>query len=249
MGINNKYLEKYKDAYTGLPTIRPALTFEPTSPYYRQEEWRWVLDCFVPGVRPNLYKISNYGRVYSYVKSPCYPNGGIMIPSKNEKGYHQINLGTIPDYNKRNKVCCKVARLVMLHFRFVENCYLYEVDHLDGNKDNNTIWNLEWVTPQENTHRAIINGQRSICTHNNCNTVLLTDEQAYQLFAEADRIDPIYYEGLSKKYGVTVQYIDSLVRGYVRPYIANMYYSKHTHVPSDHLESIRNKIKDINNLN
>ena len=35
------------------------------------------------------------------------------------------------------------------------------VDHLDGNKRNNCVENLEWVTQKENVHRCIAKGQFS----------------------------------------------------------------------------------------
>ena len=113
----------------------------------------------------------------------------------------------------------------MLHFRFRSDCYLLEVDHKDCNKDNNCLWNLEWVTPQENVHRAIHNGLRDIsCTTND--SVLLTNEEAYILYEEAKTGD---IKELSNKYNVSEDYILKLLEGVIRPYIANKYYKNHNH--------------------
>lgn len=199
--------------------------FEQSSPYYHQEEWREVLPIFVPGVKPATYWISNYGRVYTNLKSPTYPNGGIMIHSINQKGYHQINLRS--EDGKRN-ICVKISRLVMLHFRFVPGCHLLEIDHLDGNKDNNTLWNFEWVTPNINTHRAIKNHLRPI----SCNTdyyneeksTLLSDEQAVELFYR--NLNGENLEILTQTYKVSKEYISGLARGSIRPYIYQNYLNK-----------------------
>ena len=39
-----------------------------------------------------------------------------------------------------------------------ETAEKWQVDHLDGNKGNNSAENLEWVTPSENMQRAVKNG-------------------------------------------------------------------------------------------
>jgi hypothetical protein len=51
-----------------------------------------------------------------------------------------------------------IHRLVAM--MFIPNPNNYEqIDHLDGNKLNNNVENLEWVTPKENTNRAWKKGQ------------------------------------------------------------------------------------------
>ena len=223
MGINKKYLEKYDELYKDLKTINPAIYFDPSSQYYHQEEWRYILQMYVSGVLPNMYMISNHGRVYTFIKSPSYPNGGIMKPSHNHHVYQQLNLRSVDG----KKIGCKIARLVLLHFRFVENCHYLEVDHLDGNKDNNCLWNLEWVSPQENTHRAINNCLRPLSPSVD-NGTLLTDEQALELYEKIQLGFKTDY--LSQIYGVSEQYINNLDKGIVRPYIAKKYNYNHRHI-------------------
>ena len=42
----------------------------------------------------------------------------------------------------------------MLTFVPIDNCELYEVNHIDGVKTNNNIYNLEWVNHDENMKHA-----------------------------------------------------------------------------------------------
>lgn len=223
MGINKRYMAKFDEAYKDLKEIITPFEFVPSSPYYHQEEWREVLQIFIPGVLPQTYWISSHGRVYTNLRSANYPNGGIMKHSINQRGYHQINLMSVD----KKKIGVKISRLMMLHFRFVPGCQYFEVDHLDGNKDNNVLWNFEWVNPQENTHRAIKNNLRTV----SCNSTyldesgtLLTDEQAINLFLEAIKEDNNFLDDLAQKYNVSIQYIKGLKSGSIRPYIRIKYF-------------------------
>jgi hypothetical protein len=54
----------------------------------------------------------------------------------------------------------KVHRLVMIAFNPVPGYENLQVNHIDGNKLNNHISNLEWCTPMENTHHAMENNLR-----------------------------------------------------------------------------------------
>ena len=184
MGINKRYSIRKSKNDPQYP-IEQAIYFEPCSQYYHQEEWKEIVDWMVPGIRKGAYYISNHGRIYSTIKSPTRPNGGILIHSINQKGYHQINLALerLPNEKGRKNSCCKIHRLVLLAFAYIPGCQSLEVDHIDQNKDNNQLWNLQWVTPRQNVQNAIYRG----CKEVNLNSTggrFLTDNEAQSLFNE-----------------------------------------------------------------
>jgi len=112
-----------------------------------------------------LYEISNMGRVKSVERTVINPsvfgNGNVRtVPERIRKpnimkGYHCIALIN----NKHTKVY-RIHRLVMEHFGKPQPSDEYQVNHIDGDKSNNGIDNLEWVTPKENTVHAFNIGLR-----------------------------------------------------------------------------------------
>lgn len=66
-----------------------------------------------------------------------------------------------------------IHRLLMIAFNPVENMERLEVNHKDGNKLNNSLDNLEWVTTQENLAHA-----RSIGLNKTINNNIITEAQA-----------------------------------------------------------------------
>ena len=89
------------------------------------------------------YQVSSWGRVRNA------ETGNILIPYKNKKGY--LKIGLCDGHGKSLKF--RVNRLVAISF--IENPNNYpQVNHKDGNKENNSFTNLEWVTDEENKKHA-----------------------------------------------------------------------------------------------
>lgn len=106
-------------------------------------EWK-LIDGF-----GGTYSVSNYGEVRNN------RTGKLMKPRKNEKGYLRIGLTK----NGKQK-CMRVHRLVAQ--AFIPNPENKpEVNHIDFNKENNCVNNLEWVTCKENSDHSFGNRKRS----------------------------------------------------------------------------------------
>ena len=218
MSINNKILDKYTILYDGLKPVKDPIKFFENSPHYMEERWLYVSSRYIPDVMDNVYMVSDYGRIYSYRKSPSYPNGGIMKPSVNGKGYNQINLNTEDGIKK----CVKVHRLVMLHFAFIPGCQYLEIDHIDGNKDNNWIYNLRWLTLNENiaARDDRFRDDEALDPYYNFENPNISDEEASVILQEYYNPN-INYKYILESHNVDIRFVQKLVRGYIRPHLAN----------------------------
>lgn len=89
-----------------------------------------------------LYQISNYGNIRN-------SKGRLLKYYENHKGYYKVGL------NKNGKNSkFRVHRLVAQ--MFIPNPHEYpQVNHIDGNKQNNNVTNLEWCTNTENQIHAV----------------------------------------------------------------------------------------------
>ena len=101
------------------------------------------------------YQVSSFGRVKSVgrysrngVKGRRWREPKAMLTSSNGIGY--IKVGLTKNTKQLNMY---VHRLVAL--AFIPNPRNKpEVNHIDGNKNNNRVTNLEWLTSRENTAHA-----------------------------------------------------------------------------------------------
>ena len=95
----------------------------------------------------NSHIISNYGDI-KVIKTDR-----ILKQRFDSDGYYQVNL-----YYNGIEATKKVHRLVALTFLPDDYKEGLVVNHIDGNKTNNFVGNLEWTTVQGNTQHAYDNG-------------------------------------------------------------------------------------------
>lgn len=113
-----------------------------------KEVWKQFPDL------PILY-VSNFGNVYSdaysfvdrFGRQFSYPKKEIKS-APNYKGYHTLKISY-----KGKLYRYRLHRLVAMTFIPNPDNKL-EVNHIDGDKSNNNVWNLEWVTRLENQRHA-----------------------------------------------------------------------------------------------
>jgi len=130
----------------------------------------------------NIYQISNLGRVKRLERKVIdtlkriytYPEK-ILTGDHSKSDYTKITLVK----NRKNKVF-RIHRLVAITFiPNLEN--KREVNHKDGNKLNNNIANLEWVSPSENIRHAF-NAGLSTQKGSKNNFSKLTEDQVKEIF-------------------------------------------------------------------
>lgn len=105
-----------------------------------------------PGNIPNYpdYYITSCGRVWSFKR-----NRFLKLQKKPRTGYYVVNL-----YNKDGMKQFQVHYLVALVY-ILNSENKPQINHIDGNKENNCASNLEWATSSENIKHAYDTGLRT----------------------------------------------------------------------------------------
>lgn len=157
---------------------------------------RWV-DCY-----HGRYEASNHGNVRNSSTLK------ILRPGKQSRGYLTVLLydGSSPKRPKSHLV----HRLVMLAFVGTAPTG-WQINHLDGDKSNNALWNLEYCTQTHNMRHSI--DSLGHCVGERNSQCKLTDAQV-----AAIRLSPssVTHTELAKTFGVSEDYVGKLRRGNCR---------------------------------
>lgn len=149
----------------------------------------------------NFYQVSNYGRVKSIDRTETckdgvvrFRKGKVLKPHQNYNGYLWVSFCT-NDIRKKKKI-----------HRLVAQCFIPnpdgkpQVNHIDGDKHNNHVDNLEWVTPKENAHHAIENNLTTLLRGEKSPTNKLSSENVLEIRSFIN--EGVTVKELAKKYSV-----------------------------------------------
>ena len=125
------------------------------------------------------YYITDNGQIFSEITNK------ILTTQLDKDGYEKVRL--ISTDGKRHRY--SVHRLMLENFEPRKNMSELQVNHIDGNKQNNNLNNLEWVTPSENIKHAYAIGLKNQSGEAN-NAAKLTEKQVIEI--------------IEKEYGVSI---------------------------------------------
>lgn len=138
--------------------------FVPTIDDCPPEEFRDITSEMVPGVNP-YYMISSYGRVWHKYLAK------FLSVAMDTKGYLFIPLSS--DHGQQ---ICRIHRLVLSAFCPIPNWQMLNVNHKNGIRSDDHIWNLEWTTQSENMIHAFKTGLNGAHKRGN-----VSDEQVHEI--------------------------------------------------------------------
>jgi len=166
----------------------------------------------IPGYK-NYYQVSDRG----HIKSLSRWEKGLRTKRIQEKilksivstkGYLQVGL-----YKNNSMTIYQVHRLVLLTFQ--GDCPEgLQVNHIDGNRKNNNLENLEYVTPSENLlHSFNILGRKGFgigsCGESHGSSKL-TDQEVKKIRSKYSK-ETVTRRELAGKYGVSVSTITQII--------------------------------------
>lgn len=164
------------------------------------EEWRVVSDS------PN-YEVSNLGRVRTVAATFRTPAGFLLCPFPSRRGYLVVSGPARPG---RNRQQFSVHVLVCAAFHGAKPTPRHQAAHWDGNKNNNSAFNLRWATPKENVADMIRHGRKPM-GENHPGHILT--ESAVRAIKHRLTISEYKTKDIAKQYGVSPQVINTIRRG------------------------------------
>ena len=162
------------------------------------------------GISKQSYFINQDGSIYSTISNR------FLYPTIGPLGYKIINL-KMQDGTYR---VFYLHRLLMITFRFIYNHEEMQVNHIDCNKLNCDLSNMEWVTLQGNNLHAKENNL--LCIGEDCPWAVLTEEQVREICIKLQN----NYNSLAElaiEYNCSITTIGDIARGISWKHISSEY--------------------------
>lgn len=154
-----------------------------------KEEWREY----------NGYQVSNFGKVIN-------KHGKVLSTNISIHGY--VNTSIVDYDGKDIRGMHRIVAIV-----FIPNddpIHKIEVNHIDGNKENNRVDNLEWVTKKENQEHASSTLGKRVGT--DCYKHKLTEEEVLEIY-NICKEGKLTYKEIGKNYNVSAYTISHIAQG------------------------------------
>lgn len=121
------------------------------------EEWRAIRDY------EGLYEVSSCGRVRSLdrIDSLGHKRKGKVLKQSKIRDYLQVILCKDGEHKRFS-----IHRLVLMTFRPIDNMENLQVNHIDEDKSNNNLSNLEWCDSEYNCNYGTRNERIRIAMTN-----------------------------------------------------------------------------------
>jgi len=119
----------------------------------KEEIWK-PIEGLKDGFYDGLYEVSSLGRIKLLPRILNCPNGQRLTKEKivtgsNAHGYRRINL-------KKDRIRLQIDIHILVARAFIPNPNGYpQVNHIDANRANNEVSNLEWCTQKMNSRHAL----------------------------------------------------------------------------------------------
>ena len=147
------------------------------------------------------YMIDDNGNIWS-----PYRGGKYLHPSPTQKGYYRIVLQT-----SKGRKTFQLHRLVLETFNPIENCENLEVNHIDGDKSNNKLENLEWCTGSFNVKHSLETGLKTPARGENISGSKLTEQQVLEI-CNLLKNSNLSLQDIGNKFGVSKHCIFDIKR-------------------------------------
>jgi hypothetical protein len=166
------------------------------------EEWRSIPEF-------SGYDVSSLGRVRSINRlcgnRPGITKGKLLKPFVNKRGYLEVNL------YKNSKSTAKIIHRLVAQAFIPNDNNKPQVNHIDGNKLNNKVSNLEWMSNSENQKHAYSLGLQPSRAGESNNKATITDK-------DVTRLKLLYNSGkttkeVSELIGVSLSIVRQIIYG------------------------------------
>lgn len=146
-------------------------------------------------------KVSSFGRIWKAANKSRKERILTEFP-KDRDGYYRCSVQKLDGTWTSQPVHRLVAKA------FIPNPENKQsVNHIDNNRRNNRVENLEWVTPKENVYHSFINGKRKF-VKNVPKKTILTDFQISQI----EKLRELYtVNQLAKLFNIEYQTLKNII--------------------------------------